>query len=54
MNEESVDVLDTFPVAACDNYRFPRSKRDQGEAYHGYQPSKKRYFVSISRLPLHG
>jgi len=47
MNEESVYVIDTFPIAACDNYRIPRSKRYRGEAYRGYQPSKKRYFYGL-------
>jgi hypothetical protein len=49
-NEESVYILDTFPIEACDNYRIPRSKRYRGEAYRGYQASKKRYF---SGLKLH-
>jgi hypothetical protein len=47
LNEESVYILDTFPIAACDNYRIPRSKRYRGEAYRGYQPSKKRYFYGL-------
>ena len=47
LNEESVYILDTFPIAACDNYRIPGSKRYRGEAYHGYQPSKKRYFYGL-------
>jgi hypothetical protein len=47
MNEESVYIIDTFPIAACDNYRIPRSKRYRGEAYRGYQASKKRYFYGL-------
>lgn len=47
MNEESVYILDTFPIAACDNYRIPRSKRYRGERYRGYQASKKRYFYGL-------
>jgi hypothetical protein len=47
LNAESVYILDTFPIAACDNYRIPRSKRYRGDAYHGYQPSKKRYFYGL-------
>jgi hypothetical protein len=46
-NEESIYIIDTFPIAACDNYRIPRSKRYQGERYRGYQPSKKRYFYGL-------
>src|SRR5690242_3511672 len=26
MNEESIYILDSFPIAACDNYRIPRAK----------------------------
>ena len=47
MNEESVYIIDTFPIAACDNYRIPRSKRYRGESYRGYQASKKRYFYGL-------
>lgn len=47
MNTESVYVIDTFPIAACDNYRISRSKRYRGEAYRGYQASKKRYFYGL-------
>lgn len=47
MNEESVYILDTFPISACDNYRIPRSKRYRGECYRGYQASKKRYFYGV-------
>jgi hypothetical protein len=47
INEESVYILDTFPIAACDNYRIPRSKRYRGESYRGYQPSKRRYFYGL-------
>lgn len=47
MNEESVYVIDTFPIAACDNYRIRRSRRYRGAAYRGYQASKKRYFYGL-------
>jgi hypothetical protein len=47
LNEESVYVIDTFPIAACDNYRIRRSRRYRGEAYRGYIPSKKRYFYGL-------
>src|SRR5690606_32529283 len=41
LNEESVYILDTFPIAACDNYRIRRSRRYRGESYRGYIASKK-------------
>jgi hypothetical protein len=47
MNGEAIYVIDTIPIAACDNYRIPRTKRYQGEAYRGYQASKKRYFYGL-------
>ena len=47
MNEESVYIIDTFPISACDNYRISRSKRYRGESYRGYQASKKRYFYGV-------
>src|SRR5512133_916207 len=31
LNAQSIYILDSFPVAACDNYRIYRSKRYQGE-----------------------
>jgi len=47
MNDESVYVVDTFPIAACDNYRIRRSRRYRGEAYRGRIASKRRYFYGI-------
>jgi hypothetical protein len=47
MNEESVYLLDIFPISSCDNYRIFRSKRYRGESYCGYQASKKRYFYGL-------
>jgi hypothetical protein len=46
-NHRAVYILDSFPVAACDNYRIPRSHRFQGEVWRGYQASKKRYFYGL-------
>lgn len=47
LNENSVYVMDSFPIAACDNYRIPRCHLYQTEEYRGYQPSKKRYFYGV-------
>ena len=47
LNEQSVYVVDSFPVAACDNYRIRRSRRYRGEVWRGYQASKKRYFYGL-------
>jgi hypothetical protein len=40
-------VLDSFPVAVCDNIRISRSSILQGEQYRGYQASMHRYFYGI-------
>ena len=46
-NSESVYVIDSFPIAACDNIRIPRARLYQGEAYRGYIASKRRYFYGL-------
>jgi len=48
LNENSLYVIDSFPIAVCDNYRIMRSKIYQkSETYRGYIPSKKRYFYGL-------
>jgi hypothetical protein len=47
LNADSIYVIDTFPIAACDNYRINRCRLYQGEAYRGYIASKKRYFYGL-------
>src|SRR5574341_313103 len=47
LNVDSIYSIDSFPVAACDNYRIPRSKRYRGEVWRGRQASKKRYFYGL-------
>lgn len=47
LNERSSYVLDSYPMAACDNYRIPRCKLYQGEAWRGYIASKKRFFYGV-------
>lgn len=47
LNEKSIYILDSFPIAACDNYRIYRCKRYQGEVWRGHQASKKRYFYGL-------
>ncbi len=47
LNPESLYIIDSFPVAACDNIRIPRCRRYQGEAWRGYQASKRRYFYGV-------
>lgn len=47
LNPESLYVIDSFPIPACDNIRIRRCRRYQGEAWRGYQASKKRYFYGV-------
>lgn len=47
LNEHSIYIIDSFPVAACDNYRIPRCHLYRDEAFRGYQASKKRYFYGL-------
>lgn len=47
LNERSSYVLDSYPIAACDNYRIGRCKLYQGEAWRGYIASKKRFFYGV-------
>ncbi len=47
LNEHSIYIMDSFPVAVCDNYRIPRCHIYHNEAYRGYQASKKRYYYGL-------
>lgn len=47
LNPESVYLIDSFPIAACDNIRIPRCRRYRGEAWRGYQASKRRSFYGL-------
>jgi hypothetical protein len=47
LNRESLYVIDTFPVAACDQYRILRVRLYQGEEYRGYTASKRRFFYGL-------
>ena len=47
LNENSIYVIDSFPVAACDNYRICRCHLYRGEEWRGYQASKRRFFYGL-------
>jgi hypothetical protein len=47
LNEHSIYIIDSFPVAVCDNYRIRRCHIYREEAYRGYQASKKRYYYGL-------
>ena len=40
-------VIDSFPVAVCDNMRIKCCKLLKGKDYHGYTASKRRYFYGF-------
>ena len=47
LNTEAVYVIDSMPIAVCDNIRIRRSKIYSDEDFRGYQASKKRYFYGL-------
>jgi hypothetical protein len=47
LNSNSIYVIDSFPVATCDNYRIQRCQIYQDEAFRGRQASKKRYYYGL-------
>jgi Transposase DDE domain len=47
LNTESIYVIDSFPVAVCDNYRIARAKLYRKKEYRGCIASKKRYFYGL-------
>ena len=50
-NPDQSYVVDSLPVAVCDNIRIRRSKlyplQEHGEAFRGYISSKRRYFYGL-------
>lgn len=47
LNERSTYILDSYPIAVCDNYRISRCKLYQGAAWRGFIASKKRFFYGV-------
>jgi hypothetical protein len=49
LNTDNIYLIDSFPVAVCKHIRIKhRSKLlgDYNPAYHGYNSSKKEYFMA--------
>ena len=46
-NIDAIYVIDSLPIAVCDNMRIRRSKIYSHEDFRGYQASKKRYFYGL-------
>lgn len=47
LDTEGVHIIDSFPIAVCDNIRIRRAKLYPDRGYRGYQASKKRYFYGL-------
>jgi hypothetical protein len=47
LNGESIYIIDSFPVAVCDNYCIPHAHIYHQEAYRGDISSKKWYFYEL-------
>jgi len=47
LNTQAVYVIDSLPIAVCDNIRIRRSKLYSDETFRGYHASKKRYFYGL-------
>jgi Transposase DDE domain len=47
-NTDAISVIDSLPVAVCDNMRIRRAKIYSQEDFRGYQASKKRYVYGLT------
>ena len=43
LNTQACHVIDSLPVAVCDNVPINRCRLPEGEAYRGYPASRRRY-----------
>ena len=47
LNTDAISVIDSLPIAVCDNIRIRRSKIYSDENFRGYPASKKRSFYGL-------
>jgi DDE family transposase len=47
LNTEALYIIDSLPIAVCDNIRIRRAKIYTEEKFRGYTASKKRYFYGL-------
>ena len=47
LNTDAIYMIDSLPLAVCDNIRIRCSKIYSTDDYRGYQASKKRYFYGL-------
>lgn len=48
LNISSEYIIDSFPVATCENIRISRSRLIKGKQYRGYKPSMRKYFYGFT------
>ena len=42
-----VGVIDSFPIAACDQYHLCRARGYRGEVWRGHQAPNRRFFQGL-------
>lgn len=47
LNRDAIYIIDSLPIAVCDNIRIRRAKLYTDAIFRGYIPSKKRYFYGL-------
>ena len=47
LNTDAIYVIDSVPIAVCDNIRIRRAKIYTDEKFRGYTASKRRYFYGL-------
>jgi hypothetical protein len=47
LNDDAMYVIESLPIAVCDNIRIKRNKLSPEEKFRGYLPSKQRYFYGL-------
>lgn len=52
LNTDAVYVIDSFPVAVCDNIRIRHSRLYGDQGHRGYTASKRRYFYGVKSFLL--
>jgi hypothetical protein len=45
--QDTIHIVDTFPVPVCHNIRIKRCKIYRDKAFHGYCASKRAYFYGL-------
>ena len=46
-NADNIYIIDSLPIAVCDNYRIRRCRLYRDEAYRRYQATKRHHFYGL-------